>query len=39
MLVIQVDVGGALVLTKKRNKISDSLCEKLLMLKPNRNYW
>jgi hypothetical protein len=31
--------SGALVLTKKRNKLSDSLFEKLLLLKLNRNYW
>lgn len=31
--------SGALVLTKKRNKLSDKLFEKLLLLKLNRNYW
>ena len=31
--------SGTLVLTKKRNKLSDSLFEKLLLLKLNRNLW
>lgn len=31
--------SGALVLTKKRNKLSDSLFEQLLLLKLNRKYW
>jgi len=31
--------SGALVLTEKRNKLSDSLFDKLLLLNLSRNYW
>ncbi len=31
--------AGALILTKRRNRLSDALFETLLMLKANKSYW